>query len=710
MDQLNDRQRQAVTEGDGAALVLAGAGSGKTRVVVERMAWLIDERGVDPRGLLALTFTNRAASEMRKRVAARLGMDTLPAWVGTFHSFGLYVLRRNMEHLGRSKSFTVFDDADQLSLMKQLIKDLPLKFTRVSPREALSWVSRLKQDLLDPSAAESPVTEEEETYHELWSRYHGALERVSAVDFDDLLVLMARLLDEHEAVRERYQRRFRYVHVDEYQDTNHAQYRIAKHLSGGYGNLFVVGDEDQAIYSWRGASIRNILQFEEDFPDARVFRLEQNYRSTGPILDAANAVVAHNEERLGKTLWTARKAGCPVRYYWAQDGADEARFVVGEVRKSGADPREVAVLFRTNAQSRALEEALRRERMAYVLIGGTQFYARKEVKDLLAYLRLLTNPADDVSLRRILNVPPRGIGTTTLAQLDEYAAARGVSLLEVLRDVDQDQTLLSRARNAAAEFVHLVHDLALAAKEMDVAELVKLVIGRTDYREYVQRSDEKDSRSRLEVVDEFVSACAQFQKEGAREANLADFLQDLALMSDVDSYDPETPAVTLLTCHSAKGLEFDHVFLVGLEEGLLPHASALEDDREVEEERRLCYVAMTRARKGLTLTSARERVLYGERQKRRRSRFLDEIPESKLDVVGLEAQAESPRRKRRADAPGAEAGQVKMGTRVRHGKFGNGTVMYTMGTGKKLRARIRFDTGRTRDFMVSVAPLEILKP
>ena len=713
MTDLNDAQRRAISDGDGHTLVLAGAGSGKTRVIVERLAWLARERGVDMRNVLALTFTNRAAAEMRERVQARLEADRLGAWLGTFHSFGLFVLRRDIDRLGRKKTFTVFDDTDQVSAMKRLVQDLPATYARVSPREALQWVSRLKQDVATPDSS-APATPEEETYRALWNRYHDALARASAVDFDDLLVLTSRLLDEHPDVREKYQRRYKYIHIDEYQDTNRAQYLIAKRLSEGAGNLFVVGDEDQSIYSWRGANIQNILDFERDFADAKVFRLEQNYRSTAPILSAANALVAHNEKRLGKTLWTSAKGGDRVRVYTAKDDEDEARFVVDEIATGGAALNDVAVLYRTNGQARPLEEALRRKGLVYRVVGGVKFYARKEIKDILAYLRLLVNAEDDVSVRRVLNVPPRGIGGVSLERIETYATERKLPLTQVLREIEIDQSLGPRPRDAAVEFIRLLDDLTLMAKTSKTAPLVKALLEKTKYREYVQMSDDRDYRSRLEVVDEFVTACAQYDERQA--GDLLSFLQDLALVSDTDDYAAGQQAVTLMTCHSAKGLEFDSVFLVGLEEGLLPHANAEESGADVEEERRLCYVAMTRARKRLTLTLAESRLVYGSRRPSAPSRFLGEIPKDQLEFLGGDDDVVEVRRggayggkpRAAAPAPVADTGRLKLGTRVRHARFGTGTVMYTSGSGSRLKARIRFATGPTREFMVSATPLEIL--
>ena len=700
---LNEAQRRAVTAGDGPALVLAGAGSGKTRVIVERLVWLIEERGIDQRNLLAVTFTNKAAAEMKKRMAQRLGVERVASWVGTFHSFGAFVLRREIDKLGRPKTFTIFDDTDQLSLMKRLVKGLPPGYEMVTPREALHWISLLKQELEEPDAAAPCATPEDETCRALWTRYHEALFNAQAVDFDDLLVLVARLLDDHPDVREKYQRRFRHVLVDEYQDTNRAQYWIAKRLTESHANLFVVGDEDQSIYSWRGANLRNIIDFDKDFPDARVFRLEQNYRSTTAILEVANAVVAHNEDRLGKNLWTAKEGGEQVRFHLAEDAEGEARFVVDDIAQSGISPRQVAVLYRTNAQARVLEEAFLRKGIAYVVVGGVRFYSRKEIKDLLCYFRLLLNPDDDESLRRVMNVPPRGVGAATMQRFEEYASSRGLSLFQTLREAEQAQTLSPRAQKAAGAVVSLIDDLTLEAKTSSVAELAESLLEKTEYRDYVRKSDEKDFRSRLEIVEEFVAACLEFDERDS--GGVLEFLQELSLVSDVDGWDPDLPAATLMTCHSVKGLEFDCVYLAGLEEGLLPHAAAFESETEIEEERRLCYVAMTRAREKLTLSAAEWRVVYNERKDRKLSRFVHEIPRNRLVLSRWDEAAPSRTPKPR---PAVEAAQLKSGTRVRHPKFGPGYVQFTSGSGRNLKARIRFETGRGGTFLIRATPLEII--
>ena len=703
---LNKQQQAAVEAPDGPALVLAGAGTGKTRVIVERMAWLVEERAIDPRHILALTFTNKAAAEMRERFARRLERPRVDTWLGTFHSFGLYLLRREGIRVGLPQYFTIFDDADQLALMKRLVKALPPNLEPVSPREALTWISQLKQEVQAPDPEEEPEDAAEETYHILWNQYHDHLAKAGAADFDDLLVKLVHLLEKHPDVREKYQRRYRYVLVDEYQDTNRAQYLIARYLSEAHGNLFVVGDEDQSIYSWRGADINNILDFANDFEDASVHRLEENYRSTTPILDAANSVVKNNINRLGKTL-RAKSNGDRVRFYLASSAEDEATFIVDDFAKRGISPADVAVLYRTNGQARILEEAFRKKGTPYTIVGGIKFYQRKEIKDIVAYLRLLVNPSDDEALRRIINVPTRGIGNTTLRQFEEYAAARKCPILQVLRDVEMDETLSSRARKAAATFVQLIDDLNHTAKTENVEDTVEALLKTVGYRAYVEASDEKDFRTRIEIIDEFVAGCTTYDK--TTKGTLADFLQDMALESDIDTYDSNEPVATLMTCHSAKGLEFPTVYLAGMEEGLLPFLREYDDyDEDVEEERRLCYVAMTRAEKELTLTAARSRMIYGRtHDMRERSRFIDEIGTDRLEIIG--ASQKKKKAKAATPAPDVHNETIKSGTKVRHAKFGPGYIMYTSGTGEKMKARVRFNTGRTALLMLSKAPIEILK-
>jgi DNA helicase-2/ATP-dependent DNA helicase PcrA len=722
MIDLNEAQQAAVTAPDGPVLVLAGAGTGKTRVIVERLVWLIHERGLDPRSLLALTFTNRAANEMKTRVAERLQVERLAAWVGTFHSFGLFVLRREIEHLNRTSTFSIFDESDQLSLMRRILRELPPNYAKVSPRDALSWISRLKQDIDEPDFSRPARTDAEETFHAAWRQYHQSLEAACALDFDDLLVLLVKLFREHSDVREKYQRRYRHVLVDEYQDTNHAQYTIARQLTESHGNLFVVGDEDQSIYSWRGAHIRNILDFQKDFQNAQVFRLEQNYRSTAEILAAANAVVKNNRGRLGKTLWSPKRGGDRPRFYLAGRDDDEVKFVLDEIQAARSSNEEQAILYRTNGQARLFEEELVRRGMKYIIVGGIRFYSRKEIKDVLAYMRLIVNPSDDESFRRIINVPARGIGDKTIEILQAYAVARKSSLLDVVREVEHDQSIMARARESLLAFVHLIDDFALEARSHKVAAVLDTIVGRTGYLDYLKQTDEKEFTARVEILDELASACGKFDSRNA--GGMAEFLQELVLLSGEDGDEAKDTAdrenaVKLLTCHNAKGLEFDSVFLVGLEEGLLPHASALDSDKELEEERRLCYVAMTRARKRLTLTAARSRLMHGSVQDRDASRFIAEMRDH-WDLVqrqpepsGMQARLGNrpfPVRAPAAPQPEQEDNadpQFKLGTRVRHAKFGVGNVVFTSGSGKNLKVRVRFDTGRLATLLAAVANLEI---
>lgn len=709
---LNEQQHAAVTAPDGPTLVLAGAGSGKTRVIIERLAHLIDERGEDLRGMLALTFTNKAAEEMRTRLCGRLGVERLDTWMGTFHSFGLFFLRREIERLGRARHFTIFDDGDQLSLMKRLVRDLPGSLAKVSPRAGLHYISRLKQDVGAPPPMEEELQAEEQTLRHLWHAYHETLQRANALDFDDLLVLVVKLLDEHADIREKYQRRYRHVLIDEYQDTNRAQYLIARRLSEGHGNLFAVGDEDQSIYSWRGADINNILDFAQDFPDANVFRLEMNYRSSKEILDAANRLVSNNLNRLGKTLKAAHPEGPPVRFVQVEDGLDEARFVVEDMAKQGHEPRSVAIMYRTNQQSRTIEEALLAKGIQPRVLGGIQFYRRKEVKDVIGYLRLLVNPDDDEALLRIVNVPARGMGAQTIERLEEYARGRSHSLLRVMRDVEHDDSMPSRARDASSRFVQLIDDLTILMKKEPLHKLVREVVDLSGYRQAVEQSDEKDFRDRIENIEEFISACKQYEQRN-ENASLEAYLQEMSLLSDSDDYNPDMPMATLLTCHTSKGLEFDHVYLVGCEEGLLPHGMEFDNDRDIEEERRLCYVAMTRARKTLVLLAARTRMLYGRTDERREvSRF---VREAGLEQEKKKAAAPTERVGLRAGKPtqpvpqAAAVDTLPSGSLIRHARFGDGVVLFTTGSGPTLKAKVKFNSGRSAMLMMSMAPVEVIK-
>ena len=713
MVQLNKAQQAAVTAPEGPALVLAGAGSGKTRVIIERMAYLVEEHHVNPRNLLALTFTNKAAGEMRNRFARRIAMDNIPSFISTFHSFGLWMLRWNAPLLDRPKNFTIFDDQDQMSLMKRLVKELPKNFKAVLPRNALGYISSIKQIEPYPAWSDPAETPEEETCRELWNRYHDTLKGCGAMDFDDLTALTAFLLERFPEVRDKYRSRFSHVLVDEYQDTNRSQYIIARCL-GEDSDLFVVGDEDQSIYSWRGADINNILDFARDFPKAHVYRLEQNYRSSASILDAANALVAHNVNRLGKRLFTEIQGGTPVYHFFAEDAEQESHFVVEDIQRRKREPGTVAIFYRAHILARLLEEAMRSRRIPYIVVGGIKFYSRKEIKDIVSYLRLLVNPSDDESLRRILNVPARGIGGVGREQLVDYAAMRRIPLLQALREAEGDGGIPSRTRHSAVELADSIDELHNLVDTLPLGELVEKLLKRIAYREYVEHSDEKESRNRIEVVNEFVVACKQYdeRKDGR---GLSGFLEDMALLSDVDNWDEDEGAVTLMTCHSAKGLEFDHVYIVGLEEEMFP-MMRFEGEDDLEEERRLCYVAMTRARKSLTVTASDTRMLYGVFNKNRRpSRFLEEIGKERLHIIdenGEEIQGKKripPTGAAASSSPASAAPRLKTGSVIRHARFGRGVVQYTKGAGKKLQIRIRFDSGRHATLMVALAPIEIIK-
>ena len=636
---LNPEQRRAVEHVEGPLLILAGAGSGKTRVITHRIAHLIACHRVYGPSILAVTFTNKAAGEMRERVLRLLG--GLPSSSGpvvsTFHSFCVRLLRRDGASLaalrpGFTTSFHIYDDADQLALLKQVYKKLGLDDKALQPRAALSRISQAKNQKLSPEDLYRASADPNATrLAAIYEHYQRALEAANALDFDDLLLEAVRLLRHDDAVRELWNRRIEFLMIDEYQDTNRPQYELMRLLSQAHNNVAVVGDEDQSIYGWRGADIRNILDFERDFPGAAVIRLEQNYRSTKTILEAASRVVAHNTARKGKNLWTDGPEGDPICYFEAEDGEQEALFIADTIRKIlAADPQSrVAVLYRTNFQSRQIEEALRRYSLSYKVVGGFSFYQRAEVKDILAYLHLLLNPRDDIALLRILNVPARGIGKTTAEHLEAIAARDRLSLWEATHRAVGQHALGARAEAALGAFARLIEELREAAQSLPPHELIALVIERTGYRQMLEAEGTPESESRLGNLEELVSAAADAAERGD---TLQEFLDTAALVSDADDID-ENARVSLLTMHNAKGLEFPVVFIAGMEEGLFPHSRSIHDEAMLEEERRLCYVAMTRAMRRLYLTSARYRRKYGGAplEPCQPSRFLDEIPANLLE-------------------------------------------------------------------------------
>jgi DNA helicase-2/ATP-dependent DNA helicase PcrA len=693
---LNEAQRKAVLEGDGPLLVLAGAGSGKTKAIAHRIAYLIQERGIPPHEIVALTFTNKAAREMRDRVTGLLGGTTHEVWLGTFHSFCAFVLRRDIEVLGFTQNFTIYDETDQRGLVKEIIKIMEPGNTSTDPRRVLHKISRLKQDMLGPEACKSKDPFDA-TVKKVYLRYQEELRRRNSLDFDDLLWFAVRILTENSAILSKYQRRFQHILVDEYQDTNHAQFMLAELLSRAHRNLFVVGDEDQSIYGWRGADISNLLDFAKHFPEARVVRLEKNYRSTGTILDAANALVKHNKRRMGKRLLTTRERGERIQFYVADDARDEAQHVVDEIKRSGADYRDFAVLYRTNAQSRVLEESLAETGTPYIVLAGVGFYERKEVKDLIGYLRCLANPKDDVSFRRIVNVPPRGIGKVALEAFAARAAEGGLSLLETLMSLDEADAERDRRLKKLLAFRKLVQGLLSERDELTVRDLLARIIEVTGYKTWILSTGDDRKEDRVANIDELLVAATEFAETAG--ATVDDFLQTVSLLTDVDRWDETKGAVALMTMHSAKGLEFPAVFIVGLEEGLAPHHASFGSIDSIEEERRLCYVAATRAKDVLHLSCARRRAVFGTFQDQVQSRFLNEIPAELLqtrDQYELHVDESDP-------------SAFAVGRAVSHERWGTGIVLHKVGRGDKTRVRVRFDKdGTKRDLVIKYSGLRML--
>jgi len=635
VERLNPRQREAVQTTEGPLLIMAGAGSGKTRVLTHRIAYLIGKKRVAPWNILAITFTNKAAREMQERVEALVGPGAADIWVSTFHSMCVRILRRDIERLGYTKNFTILDSADQLSVIRACMKDLNYDTKKFEPRMIQAKISGAKNELLSPERYLGRKGDYvDRIAADVYMLYQKRLKSNNSLDFDDLIMATIDLFKAEPDVLDFYQNKFRYIHVDEYQDTNRAQYVLCRMLAEKHHNICVVGDSDQSIYRWRGADISNILNFERDYPEAVTILLEQNYRSTANILNAANAVIARNVGRKPKNLWTDRGPGEPIRVCQAESEHEEGLYVANEIRKnheSGRRYADHAILYRTNAQSRVIEEMLIKAEIPYRIVGGIRFYERKEIKDLLAYLRLIANPHDDISLERIINVPKRGIGDTTMAKLAAEAARRGTSIFEVLGDPG-DLDVTGKTRAALEDFRQLIDDLSRMVDYLSVTELTEQVLERTGYREELKRENTIESQSRIENIDEFLSVTQDFEQRN-EDKSLVAFLTDLVLIADIDTLDSGADgkdagdAVVLMTMHSAKGLEFPIVFIVGMEEGVFPHSRALTDDEELEEERRLAYVGITRAEERLYLTCARTRTLFGRMMANMPSRFLTEVPD-----------------------------------------------------------------------------------
>lgn len=722
--ELNEEQLAAVTHGEGPQLVLAGAGSGKTRVITYRVAWLVAERGVAPDAITAVTFTNKAAGEMRERTEALLGRFPLPVFLGTFHRFALRLLRRYGERLGLARDFAILDTDDQQKLVRQALLAEGLAETSFPPRSVLAAISGAKNRLVGPEAYEREARDfYSQRIARVYHRYQALLAAAAGIDFDDMLALAVRLLDAHPEIAARVRRGAEHLLVDEFQDTNHAQLRLVTALVPPGGNLTAVGDEDQGIYRWRGADLDNILDFERHFPGATVRKLERNYRSTATILAAANAVVSQNRNRRGKRLWTDAGPGAPITLYRAADEGDEARWVTRTLRALAAEHRlsDLAVLVRTNAQTRAFEDEFFQQQVPYTLVGGVRFYERAEIKDLVAYLRLLRNPRDGFSLARILNQPPRGIGKATQELLEREAASRGVPAWDLLA-TDDLGAFPARAAQALRAFRALIGELAEAAAELPLPALLDRLLSATRYAELYQRPDAEDE-ARLENIREFLSAAQAFTEsrswgQEAEEELLTAFLDHVALVSDVDQWAPER-GVTLMTLHSAKGLEFPAVVVAGLEEGLLPHYNTQGRPEDVEEERRLLYVGMTRARRRLLLTTCRRRRIAGRYQDQTESPFLAELPEELLAVEesrslyagervrGVYDFFGRPPAEGFAEEPSLRSG-VRRGARVRHPSLGTGTVLALEGEGEALKITVFFERAGKRKLVARYANLEPL--
>ena len=728
---LNPEQRAAVETTEGPLLILAGAGSGKTRVLTSRIAYLIGVCGIPADQILAVTFTNKAAGEMKERVEKLLGPVASQVSIGTFHSMGVRILRKEIGHLGRSRGFVIYDDADSIGVVKEALKSEGLDPKVHEPRRIRWQIDQWKNaGLLPPAAADQAQDLDSQLCARLYAKYQRKLGESDALDFGDLLLLTAELFRRHPRVLQYYQQKWGYILVDEYQDTNGVQYGIVSQLAAGHRNLCVVGDPDQSIYGWRGADIRNILDFEHDYTDTRVIKLERNYRSTQPILAAASAVIANNRDRKDKRLFTDREGGAPIRFYEAEDDREESRFVVHNIatahRGNQIPYGHQAILYRTNAQSRGFEEELMKYDIPYTIVGGQRFYDRAEIKDVMAYLRLLVNPKDDAALRRIVNKPTRGIGKASFDKVEELASRQQIPLLEAMKLACGLQ-LVGRSTAKLADFVALHENLSHLRVGHALEDLIADVLAKTGYLRALKQEDTPESEARLDNLRELLSSARDFhvanedELEGDERTELELYLDQVALISDLDGYEEREDRVSLMTVHSAKGLEFPIVYLVGMEERIFPHASSSRDEGGIEEERRLCYVAMTRAMEHLFLSCASQRMQYGERSYQSPSRFLQEIPDECIETLG--AAARGPRTRTGSprsgsqfdysygqestpdDGPGQDG--VAVGTMVRHPVFGRGQVLAVLGTDLNQKLRIKFERAGVKTVMVRFANLEL---
>lgn len=737
LEGLNPEQQEAVKHGEGPLLIMAGAGSGKTRVLTHRIAYLIGEKEVPHWSILAITFTNKAAREMKNRVARIIGGQAEEMWISTFHSMCVRILRRDIDRIGFNRNFTILDSSDQKTVIKRLVKEMNIDPKKFDPRTILGSISSAKNELKTPADyAKTANSLYEETVHKVYEAYQKELKKNQSLDFDDLIMTTIKLFKLVPEVLEYYQRRFRFVMVDEYQDTNRAQYLLVNMMADRHKNICVVGDSDQSIYRWRGADIQNIMSFEKDYDNATVVMLEQNYRSTKRILEAANKVIDKNAGRKAKNLWTENIEGEKLSYYEADNEHDEAQFVVGRVKEhldSGKyKASDIAVLYRTNAQSRVIEELFVKSNLSYTIVGGTKFYDRKEIKDLLAYLRLVANPADDISLRRIINVPKRGIGNTTLDKIQEYANYHDISLFQTIQEIDK-LGLSGRFTKMLKEFGDQLRGWVQMQEYLPVMELVEELLEKTGYRDMLKNDNSLEAEGRLENINEFLTVAKEFEDVN-EDKTLVAFLTDLALIADIDKVEDDeeaTEKILLMTLHSAKGLEFPLVFLIGLEEGIFPHSRSLSEEVEMEEERRLAYVGITRAEQRLYMSRARMRTLYGKTNMNPPSRFLSEVPEELVEAIEKEKAATPPWMQTSRKGPSASRGATPqsrapqrktvsqpqttttegasfawgIGDKALHKKWGTGTVVSLKGSGENVELDIAFPEVGVKRLAAKFAPI-----
>lgn len=726
---LNPVQQEAVKTTDGPLLLMAGAGSGKTRVLTHRIAYLMAEKHVAPWNILAITFTNKAAREMKERVESILGPGADDIWISTFHSMCVRILRRDIDRIGINRNFSILDTADQLSVIKGILKERNLDPKKFDPRSILGTISSAKNELTEPEEFSKVAGGYyDQVVSDVYADYQKKLLKNQSLDFDDLIMTTIKLFDRVPEVLEFYQRKFQYIHVDEYQDTNRAQYMLVKQLAERFQNLCVVGDSDQSIYRWRGADITNILSFEKDYPNASVILLEQNYRSTKRILRAANEVIKNNSNRKPKNLWTENDEGIKISYYRGDNEFGEGQFVAGKIHQLHSTGKrklsDIAILYRTNAQSRVIEETLLKAGLNYNIVGGTKFYDRKEIKDILAYLRLVSNPDDDISFTRIVNVLKRGVGATSLEKIASYAAINGLSFFQAIQQVDFIG-VSAKAANALDSFRQMIENLTNMQDYLSITELTEEILDKTEYREMLKAEKSIEAQSRLENIDEFLSVTKNFEQK-SEDKTLVAFLTDLALIADIDQLDQKEEesggkdAITLMTLHAAKGLEFPVVFLMGLEEGVFPHSRSLMEEAEMEEERRLAYVGITRAEQELYLTNAKMRTLFGRTNMNPESRFIAEIPDDLLENLNekKETRATSARKMQPRRGPvsrpvsyasktGGDTLNWAVGDKAGHKKWGTGTVVSVKGEGEGTELDIAFPSPvGVKRLLAAFAPIE----